>query len=82
MKIFPQFFCRPGINTPWTPVIDTHHRLTIAPANPRQSMTDPGQIPPDICTLNPDYPYYTIAKYVTPPPPLTQASVTYPECHR
>ena len=76
------FFNRLGVQPPWTLIADHYRRLTTALAHKHQSLMEPDEPQPDVCTLSPEYPTCAMSEYVPPTPPVPQASLACPECHR
>ena len=76
------FFLRLGVHPPWTHIAAHHRKLTTALAHKHQSRMEPDESQPDVCTLNPAYPPCAMHEYVPPTPPMPQASLACPECHR
>ena len=76
------FFLRLGAQPPWTHIAAHHRKLTTALAHKHQSLMEPDESQPDVCTLNPAYPPCAMHEYVPPTPPMPQASLACPECHR
>ena len=76
------FFLRLGVQPPWTHLAAHHRRLTTALALKHQSLMEPEEPQVDVCTLSPEYPTCAMHEFVPPTPPLPQASLACPECHR
>ena len=76
------FFLRLGMQPPWTHIAALHRKLTTALAHKHQSMMEPDEPQPDVCMFNPTYPPCAMHEYVSPTPPMPQASLACPECHR
>ena len=76
------FFNRLVVQPPWTHIAEHHRKLTTALANKIQSLMEPAEPHQDGCTLSPAYPPCDMHTYVPPTPPMPQASLACPECHR
>ena len=76
------FYNRLEVQPPWTYIAAHHCKLTTALALKTQHLMEPAEPHPDVCTLSPAYPPCDMNAYVPPTPPLPQASLAYPECHR
>ena len=76
------FFNRLAVQPPWTYIAEHHSKLTTALAIKARQMMESAEPQPDVCTLSPAYPPCDMNAFVPPSPPLPQASLACPECHR
>ena len=75
-------FHRLAVQSPWTYIAEHHCKLITALALKTQHMMESAEPHPDVCTLSPAYPQCDMNAFVPPAPPLPQASLACPECHR
>ena len=75
------FFNRLAVPPPWTHIADHNSKLTTTLANKIQNLVEPAEPHQDVCTLSPAYPPCDTHAYVSPTPPMPQASLACPECH-
>ena len=60
------FFLRLGVQPPWIHIAEHHRKLTTALAHKHQSLMEPDEPQPDVCTLSPAYPPCATHEYVPP----------------